>query len=79
MLGPAAIRKKSLGFLWTVVLHDNAGPHGKQDRLLTAVIRMEHAPYSPDLAPGDYHMFSLLKFLAGQMLISDDMKSTVRH
>jgi hypothetical protein len=33
---------------------------------------MEHAPYSPDLTPSDYHMFSRLKkILAGQRFISD--------
>jgi hypothetical protein len=31
------------------------------------------APYSPDLAPSDYHVFGpLKKFLAGQRFISDD-------
>jgi histone-lysine N-methyltransferase SETMAR len=41
---------------------------------------MEHAPYSPDLAPSDYHVFGpLKKFLAGQRLISDDdTKTAVR-
>jgi histone-lysine N-methyltransferase SETMAR len=40
---------------------------------------MEHAPYSPDLAHSDYHMFGALKkFLAGQRFISgDDTKTAV--
>jgi histone-lysine N-methyltransferase SETMAR len=42
---------------------------------------MEHAPYSPDLAPSDYHVFGpLKKFLAGQRFISDDdAKTAVRR
>jgi hypothetical protein len=41
---------------------------------------MEHAPYSPDPASSDYHMFGpLKKFLAGQWFISDNMKTTVRQ
>jgi histone-lysine N-methyltransferase SETMAR len=33
---------------------------------------MEHAPYSPDRVPSDYHVFGPLKnFLAGQRFISD--------
>jgi hypothetical protein len=40
---------------------------------------MEHAPYSPDLAPRDYHVFGpLKKFLAGQRFISDDAKAAVQ-
>ena len=39
---------------------------------------MEHAPYMPDLAPSDYHVFGpLRKFLAGQRFISDDAKTAV--
>jgi hypothetical protein len=41
---------------------------------------MEHAPYSPDLALVNYHMFGpMKKFLAGQRFISDDVKTTVRQ
>ncbi|PNF27286.1 hypothetical protein B7P43_G04694 [Cryptotermes secundus] len=41
---------------------------------------MAHAPYSPDLAPNDYHVFGpLKKFLAGQRFISEDnVKTTVQ-
>jgi histone-lysine N-methyltransferase SETMAR len=40
---------------------------------------MEHALYSPDLAPSDYHVFGpLKKFLAGQRFFSNnDAKTTV--
>lgn len=34
---------------------------------------MAHPPYSPDLAPSDYHLFrSLQNFLNGKTFINDD-------
>jgi histone-lysine N-methyltransferase SETMAR len=67
-----------------VLLHDNARPH-VANRTAARLQSfgweiMEHAPYSPDLAPSDYHVFGpLKKFLAGQRIISnDDAKTTVR-
>jgi histone-lysine N-methyltransferase SETMAR len=59
-----------------VLLHDNARPHVANRTAVQWEI-MEHAPYSPDLAPSDYHMFGpLKKFLAGQRFISDDDAKT---
>jgi histone-lysine N-methyltransferase SETMAR len=50
----------------TVILqHDNARPHTA--RLALQTIRkngcelLSHPPYSPDLAPSDYHLFGPLK------------------
>lgn len=67
-----------------IIFHqDNARPH-------TSVIAMAkihelgfdllpHPPYSPDLAPSDYHLFPRLKkYLAGQKFSTDDdVKATV--
>jgi transposase len=52
-----------------VLLHDNARPHiaGLITNLLTN-FRWEvfnHPPYSPDLAPSDYHAFPNLKGALG--------------
>jgi len=34
---------------------------------------MHHPPYSPDLAPSDYHLFPNLKqYLHGQRILTDD-------
>ena len=34
---------------------------------------MDHPPYSPDLAPGDFHLFlHLKKFLGGKWFDNDD-------
>ena len=64
-----------------VVLHDNARPHvGNKTATRLQSFGweiMEHAPYSPDLAPSDYLVFGpLKKFLAGQRFISDDDAKT---
>lgn len=48
-----------------IFLQDNARPH--TSKLTKAKLNalkwevMEHPPYSPDLAPSDYHLFRLLK------------------
>ena len=44
-----------------ILLHDNARPHeAKQIKDLITSFQLEtldHSPYSPDLAPSDYHLF----------------------
>jgi hypothetical protein len=48
-----------------VLLHDNARPHTAA--LKNALIKpfnweiFNHLPYSPDLAPSDYHLFTKMK------------------
>jgi transposase len=53
-----------------VLLHDNALPHTVART--KAVLQQfnweifEHPPYSPDLAPSDYHLFTKMVWLANQ-------------
>lgn len=74
-----AIQNKRRGLLTSgiVFVHDNARPHtARVTTTLLDSFRWEqfcHPPYSPDLAPSDFHLFShLKKFLAGQHFASDD-------
>ena len=68
-----------------VLQHDNARPHVSASTT-EAVKRLNievvtHPPYSPDLAPCDYHMFPKLKeHLRGRQFSSDEeVKECVRH
>jgi transposase len=54
-----------------ILLHDNAKPHTENvTKELLADFGwevLEHPPYSPDLAPSDYHLFrSMEHFLRGK-------------
>ena len=84
----AAIRMKLRGILEVdnvIILHDNARPHvanktvNKLKKLHWEFL--EHPPYSPDLSPSDFHLFSSLKkFLTGQRFTCDDkVKAAVRQ
>ena len=58
-------------------LHDNARPHvarsSRQKLMEFAWTVLPHAPYSPDLAPTDYHLFrSLANFLDKKIFANDD-------
>lgn len=73
-----AIRNKRPGLLTrgVLLLHDNARPHTARltleaiDNLGLEVL--SHPPYSPDLAPSDFHLFGpLKKMLGGQKFASD--------
>jgi len=75
----AAIRRKRPGLLTKGVLlvHDNARPHSANQT--TATLRsfkwevLQHPPYSPDLAPSDFHLFGPLKHhLSGECFPDDD-------
>jgi histone-lysine N-methyltransferase SETMAR len=67
-----------------VLLHDNARLHtaAQTQALITSFgwEQMSHPPYSPDLAPSDFHLFlHLKKFLAGQHFNNDeDVKRAVQ-
>jgi len=74
-----AIREKRRGKLSQVplLLHDNAPAHrshaGQAALLEYGFEEMRHPPYSPDLAPSDYHLFpNLKKHLCGQRFLTDD-------
>ncbi len=66
-----------------VLLHDNARPHVAA--LVTSLLKdfdwtvFSHPPYSPDLAPSDFHLFpSLKKWLGGRHFDSDvQLQATV--
>ena len=74
-----AIQNKRRGMLSATILllHDNARPHSAaqiQD-LITSFRweQMDHPPYSPDLAPSEFHLFlHLKKFLGGKRFDDDD-------
>ena len=58
-------------------LNDNAQPHTATKT--TALLdqfgwgKLDHLPYSPDLAPLDFHLFPKLKeFLGGKQMVDDD-------
>ncbi|KAJ4433931.1 hypothetical protein ANN_16250 [Periplaneta americana] len=80
-----AIQNKRRGMLSreVVLLHDNARPHtAASTRELLDQFDWEifdHPPYSPDLAPSDFHLFTKLKdFLGGTRFGSDEeLKKTV--
>jgi transposase len=60
-----------------LLLHDSARPHTARatiDALETLKFEvLSHPPYSPDLAPSDFHFFSHLKRdLKGTHFTSDD-------
>jgi histone-lysine N-methyltransferase SETMAR len=81
-----AIRSKRRGMLSTGVIlhHDNARPHTAA-RTIEAVHKMKfvllpHPPYSPDLAPSDFHLFGPLKgALRGVKFSSDDEVRNAVH
>ena len=57
-------------------LHDNAASHwalATQKKLAyLGFLRLDHPPYSPNLAPSDYHLFpALKKHLKGRHFSSD--------
>lgn len=80
-----ALRRQGVDTSSTKFLHDNARPHSakitqqKIDELGWEVL--PHAPYSPDLAPSDFHLFrSMQHALDGQHFKShDEIKLWVAH
>jgi hypothetical protein len=75
-----AIQNKRRGMLsrGVVMLHDNASPHtvaAMQDLIATVGWeQFDHAPYSPDLAPSDLHVFLHLKLF----LVASSSTATTR-
>jgi histone-lysine N-methyltransferase SETMAR len=71
------IRRRRSGQLVRVLLHhDNARPHtnrATKDRIQELQPELlEHPPYSPDLAPTDFHLFGLIKTHLGGKCFADD-------
>ena len=66
-------------------MNDNARPHTARLTLETVeqlgLEALPHPPYSPDLAPSDYHLVGpMKKMLGGQKLASDtEVQSVVRQ
>ena len=64
--------------------HDNARPHTAAATVETVqqlgFELLQHPPYSPDLAPSDYHIFSPLKeALRGRRFASDEEVKEAVH
>jgi histone-lysine N-methyltransferase SETMAR len=59
-----------------VMLHDNARPHTAAATQDLIVIfgweQFDHPPYSPDIAPSDFHVFLHLKTFLGGRWFHDD-------
>jgi histone-lysine N-methyltransferase SETMAR len=75
-----ANQRKRRGMLsrGVVMLHDNACQHtATATQYLIATFgweQFDHPPYSPDLAPSDFHVFLHLKTLLGGRQFHDDNK-----
>jgi len=81
-----AIKSKRRGHLSTGVLlqHDNAGPHTAHSTVATIQDLpfecLPHPPYSPDLAPSDFHVFGPLKeAMEGKSFRSDEEMQKAVH
>jgi hypothetical protein len=79
-----AMQNKRRGMLSrdVVMLHVNARPHtaaATQDLIATfGWEQFDHPPYSPDLAPRDFHVFLPPKtFLGGRRFHDDEVKEAV--
>jgi len=64
--------------------HDNAGPHTARSTVATIQDLpfecLPHPPYSPDLAPGDFHVFGTLKeAMGGKSFRSDEEVQQAAH
>lgn len=77
--------KRALGRRQVVFLDDNAKPH--RSRVTNAKVaelgweRLDHPPYSPDLAPSGFHLFrSLQHFLEGKQFENiDEMQESLEE
>lgn len=69
-LCPALVNRKG-----PILQHDNARPHVAQETLKKlnelGYETLPHPPYSPDLAPTDYHIFKHLEHFLREQLLND--------
>jgi len=62
-------------FSWGVVMiHDNTRPHTAVQNVITTFCweQFHHPPYSPHLAPSDFHLLLHLKFFLACQWFHDD-------
>jgi len=62
-------------FSWGVVMiHDNTRPHTATQYLITTFCweQFDHPPYSPHLAPSDFHLLLHLKFFLACQCFHED-------
>jgi [histone H3]-lysine36 N-dimethyltransferase SETMAR len=82
MMEKLAIKQpKMFNRLTPILLHDNARPHSAKNTVAKlqqlGLETLRHPPYSPDLAPTDYHFFqSLDNFLSGKNFTSSGAVKT---
>jgi len=66
-----------------LLLHDNAHPHtvaATVQKVQQLPFELQHPPYSPDLAPSDYHIFGPLKeALRSRRFTSDEEVKEAVH
>ncbi|GFS84174.1 mariner Mos1 transposase [Trichonephila clavipes] len=73
-----ALQNKRRGMLskGVLLLHDNARPHTSRttQKLIKSIgwTVLDHAPYIPDLAPRDFHLFRYLKHSLSGKCFSDN-------
>jgi histone-lysine N-methyltransferase SETMAR len=78
------IKRRGLLSKGVVILHDNACPHSSAHTVDTLQKLhfevLKHPPYSPDLAPSNFHLFGPLKAaLRGRRFTSDEEVKTATH
>src|SRR6476619_7374733 len=80
-----SIRRKRPDLQDVILHHYNARPH-TANATTSAIVEkgwtiLPHPPYSPDLAPSDFHIFGPLKdYLRGQQFVDDDaVKAWIRQ
>jgi histone-lysine N-methyltransferase SETMAR len=80
--GRTGIQNKRRGMLTScvVLVHDNACPRTSISARTRALLEhfswelFDHHPYSPDLAPRDYHLFTYLKkWLRSQLFNNNEL------
>jgi histone-lysine N-methyltransferase SETMAR len=65
-----------------VLLHDNVRPHtAARTRALLEHFNwalFDHPPYSPDLVPSNYYLFTYMKYWMGSQRFSNELMEGVK-